>query len=797
MSAVQPTVLSFGTKAQTLESLQKHLSSGYVLPLVRFTVGTFQDNPAAVLSNIRHTLSETEKLIVRSSARSEDVLTTSNAGHYLSVLNVDPFEPNTLEEAIKSVISSYGKNLCNDDEVFVQPMLKNIRFCGVAFTCDLDSLAPYYIINYDETGSTDAITNGSSDASKTYVFYKYSPFDCPIPELKVIIDVARELEKLFQNISLDIEFAVTCEGDLYILQVRPIVVENKLNLSTLPLQDKLEKLHKKIHKLSMAHPNLLGEKPIYGVMPDWNPAEIIGIRPRALALSLYKELITDSIWAYQRNAYGYRNLHPNPLLVSFFGIPYIDVRVDFNSFIPKQLDERIAGKLAQYYLDQLIHTPTHHDKVEFNIVHSCYYLDLPEKLETLLSHGFNQHEIRRIEFGLLNLTNAIISPDSGLFRKDMAKVHLLNERYTKVMHSSLSLVDKIYWILEDCKCYGTLPFAGIARAAFIAIQFLQSMVSCNIITKQDHQAFLNSLSTVSKQINLDLYRVWDKTLDKQSFLDMYGHLRPGTYDILSARYDEDFEKYFSKFSYSIPHVQQSFQFSTEQLSMLDTALSEQGILINAEELIRFIREAIEGREYSKFVFTRSLSQALTLVKSFGKKVGLEENDMSFVNIKTILNLYASLDYRDVYQILMTDIMANKDAYRYTQALRLPGLITKPDDIYGFFVEAEAPNFITLKSAQAEVFVERRRSDRDDYGNNLFAGKIVFITAADPGYDFLFSKGIAGLVTLYGGANSHMAIRCAELGIPAIIGAGEKLFMEWSKATILHIDCESKHVRVVS
>ena len=39
------------------------------------------------------------------------------------------------------------------------------------------------------------------------------------------------------------------------------------------------------------------EKTILGVMPDWNPAEMIGIG-QPLALSLYRELITDSIWAY-------------------------------------------------------------------------------------------------------------------------------------------------------------------------------------------------------------------------------------------------------------------------------------------------------------------------------------------------------------------------------------------------------------------------------------------------------------------------------------------------------------------
>ena len=47
-------------------------------------------------------------------------------------------------------------------------------------------------------------------------------------------------------------------------------------------------------------------------MPDWNPAEMIGIRPRPLALSLYQNLITDSTWAYQRDNYGYRNVRGFP-----------------------------------------------------------------------------------------------------------------------------------------------------------------------------------------------------------------------------------------------------------------------------------------------------------------------------------------------------------------------------------------------------------------------------------------------------------------------------------------------------
>ena len=53
--------------------------------------------------------------------------------------------------------------------------------------------------------------------------------------------------------------------------------------------------------------------------------------------------------------------------------------------------------------------------------------------------------------------------------------------------------------------------------------------------------------------------------------------------------------------------------------------------------------------------------------------------------------------------------------------------------------------------------------------STLANKIVLIENADPGYDFIFSYKIKGLITEYGGANSHMSIRCLELGIPAIIG----------------------------
>jgi hypothetical protein len=43
----------------------------------------------------------------------------------------------------------------------------------------------------------------------------------------------------------------------------------------------------------------------------------------------------------------------------------------------------------------------------------------------------------------------------------------------------------------------------------------------------------------------------------------------------------------------------------------------------------------------------------------------------------------------------------------------------------------------------------------------------------------------------------MAIRANELGLPAVIGAGEVLFEKWSKARRLDIDCANRRVEVVA
>ncbi|CAN5530511.1 hypothetical protein BH11BAC1_BH11BAC1_11470 [soil metagenome] len=397
---------------------------------------------------------------------------------------------------------------------------------------------------------------------------------------------------------------------------------------------------------------------------------------------------------------------------------------------------------------------------------------------------------------MLKLTNNIIHPEKGIYKVDIEKVNQLDGRRIAILDSSLSTIDKIYWLIEECKRYGTLPFAGLARAGFIAIQFLKSFVTLKIITQHESDLFLGSLNTIAKQLNTDHLLFEENKLSKEQFLLKYGHLRPGTYDILSSRYDEAFEKYFSSKSKNPDGIssdgsRSEFSFSSEQLDSIDVYLKQSKIEINAVQLVMFIREAVEQRESSKFIFTRCLSETLRLITALGERFGIVKEELSYLDVTVLLKLYAHLDQRDVPDILNENIELNKRLYAVSRSIRLPHLITEPEEVYAFYLSNDEPNFITQKRITREV------ESRSDIHNQELENKIVFISSADPGYDWVFSKRIAGLVTKYGGANSHMAIRCAELSIPAIVGCGEQNYTLWSKASLIEMDCENKKVQVIN
>ena len=780
--AVEPERrVAFKTKAESLEAVAPLLRAARVLPQVRFSVGDWRVDPTAVLANIAAEPWGSDRVIVRSSARDEDgAERNSQAGRYDSVLGVAGSA--TVAQAIDRVIASFEDDENDHHQIFVQPMLDHVAMAGVAFSRN-PSGGPYFIINYDDrTGLTERVTGGAGDVLETFFCLKSRPDACP-PSLRPVIALVSELETLLACDSIDVEFAVGGDGQLYLLQVRPLAVDETVRMDA-TVDTALADVACKVELLSRPHPFLHGSRAIFGVMPDWNPAEIIGVRPWPLSLSLYRELITDAIWAYQRDNYGYQNLRSFPLLVSFHGLPYIDVRVSFNSFVPRDVPDELAGRLVNYYIDRLLSEPHLHDKVEFEIIFSCYTLDLPKRLGTLAEHGFSSADLVELSGALRRLTNRIMHGETALWRRDRAKIDLLARRFPTICNAEIDKISRIYWLIEDCKRYGTLPFAGLARAGFIAVQLLQSFVEVGVLSKEEAATFMASVDTVGSRIGRDFAQ-----LLKEDFLACYGHLRPGTYDILSPRYDEAPDLYFD---WSSPQPAVSapprFALSIDQLRRIEGLLKEHELDIDVLSLIEFIKAGIEGREYAKFVFTRSLSDALSLIRQLGEEHGLSAEDCAFLSYDAIRTLYS--ESGSVREALLESVAHGRERHALTRNLVLPPIIASPNDVFAFHLPPSQPNFVTQKSVTAPVALV---SDPPE----SFAGRILFVPSADPGFDWIFTRSISGFVTQFGGANSHMAIRAGELGIPAVIGAGEALFRQWQTARKLCLDCTNQKVSLIA
>jgi len=790
-----------GTKAESLQRLRGLITKSKIEDQVYFSVADWRSNRERILSEVRDRFGS-ELLIVRSSARSEDSFTHSNAGAYTSLLNVEP--TSELESSIEEVISSYD-NLQVDDQVLVQPMLKGVISSGVVFTRSLEHGAPYYVINYDETGTTDGITAGNNNDHKTLIIRRDAkPEQVANQKLLPLLIAVKEVESLLNFDSLDIEFAITKSPEseveiVHILQVRPIAVRNEVALKEEGLSDKRDEVFAQAEALwqSLKPPaaHVVGDIPIYGVMPDWNPAEIIGTNPGKLAESLYKYLIMDEVWATHRAQYGYRDVRPQPLLVSFAGKPYVDVRASFNSFIPKNIKNEDADKLVSFYLQYLKSNPKLHDKVEFDVLPTCVgpsFYCWERRLEQ--EGDITLSLISKLKEGLLNVSRHAIDTTKD-YLKD---VEVLQVRNVNRRNSSLDVsIRNVSRLLDECRLFGTLPFAHLARSGFIAATLLKEGVKESWLSQKAMDDFMASLHTVSHDLTEDAKATACGKMAWEEFVSKYGHLRPGTYDITSPAYFDDPEKFLRPIVNSAmdaEHIERIDDEWARQKFSFFNKVRELGLNYSDDALEQFLRDAIEGREFAKFVFSQNLSQALHIMSLLADKLDLDINEWANLSIYDVLSLDESrLSKLEQQTLLSTKAQENIKQRYLDSTCELPALITSIDDFYSFELTAGVPNFIGSKRVIAKCVHLKAGAVQESVD---VQGAVVLIPQADPGFDWLFGQGIAGLITMYGGANSHMAIRSAEFGLPAAIGIGEQLYKQFLQVHEIELDPANNVMRAI-
>lgn len=777
-----------GTKADTLARLEGVVSKSKVGKQISFTVGDWNNSSVDLVNQIQKRFGDVN-LVVRSSSKAEDNWHSSNAGGFESILNVSCFDDCDLNNSIEKVIESYGELSNDSDQVLVQEFVMDVAMAGVVFTCTLESGAPYYRFNFDDTTrSTESVTAGMQSELRTVLVNKVNPSTLTetAPELLPVLAAIEELEELLGFDKLDIEFAVDTSGIVHLFQVRPVVVSHE-NYE-IDLEDVRKTLAidvAQFDKLQSASPFMAGDETIFANMPDWNPAEIIGTRPKPLALSLYQQLITNDIWSIQRAEFGYKDVRPAPLLIAFSGQPYIDVRSSFNSFIPETVSAGTQEKIVSAYLKILKEKPHLHDKVEFDVAFTIWTPDLyDEACKRLIPYGVTKQEVSELVEELKSLTrNALVRLSS-----DIASVNVLDNRLKCILNSNLSVIRKAYAVLDDCKRFGTLAFAHAARAGFVATTFLKYLISNNKLSEERRLLFMNSFNTIAGQFESDKQKYSLGKLTREELVSKYGHLRPGTYEVTTQAYWEDPDLYIiPKGSTYEKKNTIAFEFNSDEKNAMQHLLKELGSSISVSEFIDYLVVATQQREEVKFKFTKNLSAALDLLVDFGQEVNLSRDEVSYLTYHDIEILLTQASYSSVIKKTIT---ARQKLYQVTKIIELPPFISKSSNFYSFERHSSLPNFVGVDRIVADL-------EKISKQNQLtLKGKVVMIPQADPGYDWLFGLEIAGLITKYGGANSHMAIRSAEIGLPAAIGVGEKVYDSLISAKVIELDCLNHILRVI-
>ena len=294
---------------------------------------------------------------------------------------------------------------------------------------------------------------------------------------------------------------------------------------------------------------------------------------------------------------------------------------------------------------------------------------------------------------------------------------------------------------------------------------------------------LNSLNTITSQY-LSHSKNKNKNIEnKVAFENLFFHLRPGTYDITVKRSIPSIKKRDISSLNSILSFKDVSKnlLSSVEIKKIDKFLKKNDLKFNAIKLYNYIVLSLKLRENSKFIFTRALSDYLQIIEKWGQRRSLNVEKLSNFDVQNILRSIKTLKKK-----LNDDVFQNQRIIN--SVCKLPYLITTNSDFFVASILISNQNFITEKKVISKTYNLRKEQN-----TNAINGKIVLIENADPGFDWIFNYKIKGLVTKYGGVNSHMSIRCLELNIPAAIGVGDESFDKLILGDQVILNCKENRI----
>jgi phosphohistidine swiveling domain-containing protein len=758
-------------KAETLARLATRLPPGTIPPGVVLTREHIESDRCGAVAIVLRDLAGARRLIVRSSAADEDRAEASSAGRYLSVPDVAPNMAEVLA-AIDQVMASMAAGGASPaDAVLVQPMLSP-ALTAVVLTREPRSGAPYLLIAADRSARTDVVTAGRATRRLAVLHGHEARLEGDVGQ---VARLARATMAAAGHDALNLEVIVDDAGVARLVQAR------RLRCPPIPrgFGDALDGAARVLREMTDASPVALGSGVALSDMADWNPGEIVGTAPSPLAFSTYRALIGTSAWRVARAGLGYRD--PGvPLLHRLGAHPYVDVRASLTSLVPSAVKPETAERLVAAGLDALRAEPGLHTRLEFALSCSCTGFE-PEGAPALIAARLDRSDIERLAAAAAEITERLAARRDGFGLTELSQTFASPAHQPAPADNGRVRAADIAGRVRHAVAHAAVPFAVAARHAFVAERLLSGLVDREALSTSRAVALRASVVTVATRCARDLQAVRSGRLGIAEFFAVYGHLRPGTYDVRSWRYRDIEPDALAAGASSTLEETPPFEPTPAETRAIKALCRSCGLRIEAAALLDYIVSAIALREDGKFLLARHVSELLEAVAAHAATFGLNRDDASLLDLQLLMR-------DDAY--LASGVEALRDRHVADRALITPGVVLSERDLVVIREDAVRPTFTTSRRVRGRVVVIDAQTRP---GGRSLDGAIVCAERLDPGFEWLFGQSFAGLVVRYCGPNSHVAIRCHELGIPAALGCTPERFTAVLRAAEVEIDCAAETV----
>ena len=724
-----------GDKAATLLRLAGRLRSASIPACSLLNFNDWRVDPEHAIARVLRDIPA--NLLAVRSARSGEDSSLGNAGRYLSLLGVAG-DPAALADAIRRVFDSYGQ-LSAHDHILVQPQITGIKHAMVASSRGAFGSA-YDSVSVTPGDAPDAITRGDSPADTWHIGPDFNPENLPGPVTRAL-QLLDELRLIFDSAPFEVEL-LEAGQTLWLLQVRSLPANP-------PLADITESIKLASTQLGKFH-NEGGD--LLGLMPDWNPAELLGAHPRPFSLSLFQSVIGESAWWQARSELGYSRPYTDQLIRPVAGRPYVDVRASFESLCPAELSPHQRGRLSGAWLAQLRDNPRLHDRVEFDVVLSGFEFDgarrvadmdcgiaastLLPALRRITTRSLDRGELQR---AIRYFATCLASPPSA----------------------GGSLHDQLGFLQRDI----AKRFARVARCDFLAQALWRSAARLGAIAPQ---RCLEILSMKADQNCATAIANGNET-------------RPGQFDIRSVKRSGSSDRT------TLLKACRSDHLEMDETRNITELLLEGSLPWSSDQLLEVSRLAARARELGKRALAALMGDWLAQVRSLAERRDINAEMLSWLRWEIIAGPAIS------YASAAAQSMRAKQRHADEAHLKMPMLLWHVRDLSGVHLPASSGHFHGQGIVEGRIILVDERSAAE----MLPAHSVVAIRSADPGYEWIFQRQPTALITAFGGPHSHMALRCADAGCGVVLGLGDERFRKLVSAARLRIDFEQAQIQTIS